>query len=279
VLSEVTLAHELTHALEDQRFGLDTERAETSGDAGLAYTAMVEGTATALMFEYLDRHFSRDAALGGLLASAFTGGDTAGIPPFILASLAFPYERGKQFVEELYRRAGGRWTLVDLALGSRAPVSTEQVMHAEKWLRVEVPETVRLPGIAAALGHGWRRLGAGSFGEFQTGLLLAQSGRARPEAAAGWGGDRYEVWRRVAPGAPCAFPCTDRDAVVLRWRWDSARDAAEFLPVLREAVAELPYARIAAAPREVTLALAPDAALAGQLALLGHGKAQGHAGQ
>jgi hypothetical protein len=55
---------------------------------------------------------------------------------------------------------------------------------------------------------------------------------------------------------------------VVRWRWDTARDAAEFLPALRAAVAQLPHAAIAsrADRRETTLALAPDDALARRLA-------------
>jgi hypothetical protein len=256
VMDEVTLAHELTHALEDQRFDLDVERTEASDDGALAYTALVEGTATALMLEYLGRHFSGDDALGGLLASAFAGGgDTSGIPPFVLASLVFPYERGQQFVAHLHRRAGRRWTLVDLALEARPPVSTEQILHPEKWIRVEVPRRVRPLHAGAILGDGWKRLAGGSFGEFQTAQLLARGSGDASRAAAGWGGDRYELWRHAGD-----------DAVVLRWRWDTARDAEEFLPALRSAVAELPHAAVASRAGETTLALAPDDALAQRLA-------------
>ena len=51
VLEEIVLAHELTHALEDQRFGLETE--PTTDDRTLARTALHEGTATALMYAYV----------------------------------------------------------------------------------------------------------------------------------------------------------------------------------------------------------------------------------
>src|SRR3954471_562643 len=125
VLDEITIAHELTHALEDQRFGLDTNRSEAGGDAATAYTALVEGTATGLMFEYLNRYFSGEEALSGLLGSAFAEGGTDSLPPFVLAGLVFPYQGGQKFVDALYRRAGNSWALVNNALADRPPASTE----------------------------------------------------------------------------------------------------------------------------------------------------------
>src|SRR3954452_5827239 len=58
VLEEITLAHELTHALEDQRFGLALDGSSGSDDAALARLALVEGSATAVMYTYAQRHFS-----------------------------------------------------------------------------------------------------------------------------------------------------------------------------------------------------------------------------
>jgi hypothetical protein len=242
VLDEITIAHELTHALEDQRFDLDTDRAESGGDGALAYTALVEGTATGVMFEYLKRHFSSEDALGGLLGSAFSGDPTGGnLPPFVLAQLLFPYQRGQRFVDDLYRRAGG-WTLIDLALRDRPPLSTEQILHPRKWIEVEAPDRVAVPDPPP--GDGWRRIGSGVLGEWQTSELLALGGRRRDEAAAGWGGDRYGVWERGG-----------EHAVTVRWRWDTRRDATEFLRALRAAVADRLAAEISAGGRDVVLVL------------------------
>jgi hypothetical protein len=56
-LLEITLAHELLHALEDQNFGL--ERGEgLPADSTLAQLALAEGSATALMVDYAVRHLS-----------------------------------------------------------------------------------------------------------------------------------------------------------------------------------------------------------------------------
>jgi hypothetical protein len=275
VLAEITMAHELDHALEDQAIGLDTKRSETGDDTGLAYTALVEGTATTVMYDYLGRHFKSDEALAGILGSAFTAPSMGDLPPFVVAGLLFPYESGQAFVADLLRRAGGRWTLVDLAERSRPPVSSEQILHPEKWLRVEVPDRVRLPHLGARLGSGWKRLTAGTFGEWQTGRLLLRSGQPAAQAAAGWGGDRYELWRRGS--TPCGAPCPGRDVLVMRWRWDTPRDAREFAIALRGELEEGLRARPAgpgvwalrggavrlrAARQATTLAFAPDAVTA-----------------
>jgi hypothetical protein len=231
VLQEVTLAHELTHALEDQRFGLSPEEG-SNDDPALARLALIEGSATLVMERYLLRYFSAEEALAGVLGSAFSTGPD--LPPFLQAQLLFPYTGGMTFVQELRQRAGGRWTLVDLADRVRPPDSTEQVLHPEKYLRVEEPLPVSLD---AHLGAGWRRAASGVWGEWATSELVGE------QAAAGWGGDRYELWQ--GPGG---------DVLAMRWRWDTRRDAREFLAAVRE---RLKPTRVTASGDAVTLVWAP----------------------
>jgi hypothetical protein len=176
-LEEITLAHELTHALEDQRFGLGLADTSGSDDAALARLALVEGSATAVMFTYAERHFTSDQTLGGLFAGL--GQDTGDLPPFVEAQLLFPYLAGQRFVQELYRTGSNGWSLLNTADHFRPPASTEQVLHPQKYLAVEQPDRVRLDA-RRVLGKGWRRLAAGTWGEWATGELL---GRRRAGAA------------------------------------------------------------------------------------------------
>ena len=130
--------------------------------------------------------------------------------------------------------------------------------HPDKYLRVEQPETVRLDA-RRALGKGWRRLAGGVWGEWATGELLGD-----PDAAEDWGGDRYELWQRG--GGECAAPCRDRDALVMRWRWDTRAAARRFEAALREWLSDQPGSRaISSRGREVALALAPQADVAQRL--------------
>ena len=267
VLAEMVLAHELTHALEDQRYGLGLEDQGGSDDAALARLALVEGSASDLMYAYARRHFTAEETLGGVLGSAFA--PTGSLPGFLQAQLVFPYTGGAAFVGALRERAGGRWTLVDLAERSRPPASTEQIMHPEKWVRVEPPVRVRVRA-GEALGDGWERAAGGVLGEFQTRELLARAGGGGSAvAAAGWGGDRYELWRRGAGESR-------RDAaLIVRWRWDTPADAREFETKLRQWVVDglgdVEGGRVVVAERDgsVTLAMAPDERLARRLATVG----------
>lgn len=256
VYTEIVLAHELTHALEDQAFGLREDELSGLDDRSLAYAALVEGTASALMFEYADRHFTAGEVLGGLLGSAFA--PPPDIPSFIQAQLTFPYLRGRDFAERLFRAAGGEWTLVDAAFETRPPSSTEHVLHPEAYLRFEDPLPVSIDA-PAALGAGWRRAVTGRLGEWQTAEVLARAGGGGArEAAEGWGGDRYELWSREG-----------EDALVARWRWDSREDQAEFEEALRAwAASDAPGGEAAVAVRggAVTLAVARDGSLATRLA-------------
>lgn len=267
VLNELVLAHELTHALEDQRLELDQERLATNDDRALAYLSLVEGSATDVMYDYGARYFSGEELLGGVLGSAFQG--TGGLPPFVTAQLVFPYQRGLEFVRRLVEAGGGKWTLVDAAHRSHPPVSTEQILHPDAYLRFEQPERVELdPG--AVLGGDWQRRASGVIGEWETGQLLAAGGGGAADAAAGWGGDRYELWQR--PGAEgCGPPCPQRDALVIRWRWDTPEDEQAFSDALRRWVSQGGPASggavaTARSGDAVTLALAPDRELAERLA-------------
>jgi hypothetical protein len=239
VLEEMILAHELTHALEDQRFGLETTPA--TDDRTLARSALYEGSATALMYAYVDEHFSAEETLGGLLSSAFE--DTGGLPPFLQAQVLFAYVSGERFVRELLERGG--WKLVDTAFEVRPPASTEQVLHPDAYFEADEPQRVRIPRVP-----GWERVHAGTWGELQTRELLGGAA----EAAEGWGGDRYELWRGPDTG----------EALIMRWRWDTPRDEAEFA----ERLAEVMEGRGVVTRRggTVTLAIAPTRGLAERLA-------------
>jgi hypothetical protein len=260
VLAETVLAHELDHALEDQRFGLldDADRVDADSDASLARLSLVEGSATTLMEQYMRRYFTTEEALAGTLASAFA--DTGQMPAFLQAQTVFPYTGGMRFVQDLLDRAGGSWALVDTAERLRPPASTEQVLHPERYIRADEPLPVR---VKPALGPRWKRAAAGTWGELQTRELLAAAGGGGSDAAAaGWGGDRWELWHSGSAAV-----------LVMRWRWDTARDERQFAARLhawmRDAIR--PAGNAAAVNvREgnVTLALAPSRALARRAARL-----------
>ena len=263
---EVTLAHELTHALEDQHFQLDPE----SGldDERSARLALVEGTATVAMLDYTARYLTpgsvgRDELLSqiALVDLLETSSD---LPPYMQRSLVFPYARGARFVDAI-----GTWEGANEALRGDGPTSTEQVIHPEKYRSGDDPLPV---GAGPSPGGSWKRAADGTVGEFDTGELIRSSDSPvrAARAAAGWGGGRYVMWERG-----------DEAALVLRWRWDTPRDAAEFVAALPRYVEQTLDGRPAeagswrapergfvavAAGAVVRLAIAPSRALARRLA-------------
>jgi hypothetical protein len=275
-LAEFILSHELTHALEDQRFGLPRSHG-LSNDRTLAQTALVEGTATALMIEYARLHLD-PLALAAELEGLGTGA-SGELPRFAEAEVEFTYLEGGEFVEELVRLADG-WTVVDYAYTDRAPETTEQVLHPEKYLDDEPPLPVAPP---SAPGPGWRVVDEGGLGEFGTREVLrsGEPGLGADRAAAGWGGDRYRLFARTGAENGCDDECRSTHALGIRWRGDSRDDARQLAAELRTyVVAGLDgspagnggwrldggAAAVALAEDEVGLGLAPDAASARALA-------------
>jgi hypothetical protein len=185
-------------------------------------------------------HFTTEETLGGLLSSAFE--DTGDLPPFIQAQVLFAYLAGERFVRELLERGG--WKLVDTAFEVRAPSSTEQILHPDAYFEADEPKPVRISRAA-----GWERVHGGTWGELQTRELLGGASRA----AAGWGGDRYELLRRGG-----------EEALVMRWRWDTPRDEAEFAARLREVMEGRGI--VVRRGGAVTMAVAGDRAVAERLA-------------
>jgi hypothetical protein len=223
----MTLAHEFTHALQDQHFGLDELDIEdpTQSDRGLARLALVEGDATQLMIEWATAHLSPLELL-----SVVTGSLTPEqqqvldeMPPAVARQMLFPYVEGQLFVADLKQRGG--WRAVDSAYDD-PPDSTEQILHPQAFAVRERPVAVRLPDLEAALGPGWSNVLEDTMGELSSQVWLdLATPSADPEAtpsalraAAGWGGDRIASYEGPDGGW----------AVAWQTAWDSAADAAEF---------------------------------------------------
>src|SRR5207248_5299895 len=74
VTTGVTLAHELDHALDDQRFGIRDASGAGTDDQATAYTALIEGVATRVMDEYARRYVNPVEAFGSGLSQLGAAG-------------------------------------------------------------------------------------------------------------------------------------------------------------------------------------------------------------
>jgi hypothetical protein len=217
------MAHELTHALQDQHF--DLRRFEKwpkhDSDAELAAHALVEGDASFLMMQYIVRNPERQLAfmksMGATGAAATEQIEKA--PRVLRETLLFPYFQGMTWVAGVYKKGG--WDAVSAAYKS-LPKSTEQILHADKYEAGEAPLKVELRDASAKLGAGWKMEDNDVQGEWGFYLLLDQFLQApdvSKRAAAGWGGDRYALFRG---------PRAADVVVAMKTSWDSESDAREF---------------------------------------------------
>ncbi len=217
------IAHELTHALQDQHFNLRRFQKwpEHDSDAELAAHALVEGDASFLMMQYVARDPARQFAF---LKSMMSGGANASeqiekAPRVLREQILFPYLQGMIWVTQIHKQGG--WEAVSAAY-KNLPKSTEQVFHHEKYTANELPQKVAVRDLSSALGPGWRMADHDVQGEWGCYILLdefLQAMDVSKRAAAGWGGDRYALF--LGP--------QKTDAVVaLKTVWDTEPDAREF---------------------------------------------------
>ena len=199
--AQATLAHELVHALQDQRWDLKkrSDYKPGRGDEAMALACLAEGDATSLMLDFLMKPEKSaldipDDALRELMASGMNMGDVQSVPHILRSTLIAPYMEGLGFVHTLRRK--GDWKAVNAAW-DRPPTTTEQILHVDKWEANEGPIAVAAP-TAAALGEGWKKDDEDTFGELGFALSFAEwmDVEDARKAAAGWGGDRTTVFSK-----------------------------------------------------------------------------------
>ena len=216
-MDHTVIAHELTHALQDQHFDLEhgVHELKDDDDRVLAARCVVEGDATHLMNEYMKARIPamRDMA-GGL--DRMAGVDLEQLaamqpglrdkPRALWMPLIYPYIGGLQFVQRAHGRGG--WGAVD-ALFRDLPASSEQVLHPEKYFaeRRDAPVRVRFGALAPA--EAWTLLEENTLGELMLRAWLRELGlptRAAERATAGWGAvarrGRHVVVVRGRDGEP-----------------------------------------------------------------------------
>lgn len=234
-LDKVTLAHELTHALQDQNYDLTTFplKVKDDDDLALATSALVEGDATVLMAQYYGEHLDVRNMLGDVM-TGMMGQKTAkfqSAPPFFRDLLLFPYQQGAEFIMAV-TLDGGTNALNELF--THPPVSTSQILHPEKYLHHrQDPEKIELKKLDVP---GFRLIGNNVLGEFGIRSLLAQQLDAleAQRVAAGWNGDRYHVYETGTNG-----PTT----LIWTTAWESEQDAGEFEEAYRRRAATAKISR------------------------------------
>lgn len=209
VAEESVAIHELTHALQDQRFDIGKTDFELrrDTDAAMAHHALLEGEATLVMLAYLtaksgvslDEVVKSDMLLDMLVAAA--GNDSSFAtngPRYYGEMLKFPYIQGLRYVIDAYRRGG--WKEID-RLHADPPRSTSELLHgrSDSVPRRAVWSTASPTSDVLSVEH---------LGEFHW-AFLAGAGNAR-----GWIDDRVTIAQNAR--------CETTTLVETEWESDDA---------------------------------------------------------
>lgn len=200
---KMAAVHELTHALQDQNYDLNTLPTDPmeNDDIATAVDGLVEGEAMYVMYDYILRQRGSDLALLPSIPEVpepFAGGKNSLLneaPLYIREGLLFPYTAGLKFVHRAKSEKG--WESID-QMYKRLPASTEQVLHPEKYLREppDYPTTIQLPDISKLFpSEQYDLLLKNVMGEFSLEVLLRDRlpNIKSKQASEGWDGDEFIV--------------------------------------------------------------------------------------
>lgn len=229
------MAHELTHALDDQYFHLQKwqKAVRSNDDASLARDAVVEGSAVAAMLDYslADLHTNVRSMpdIAPFIETSMAGQmesdpNLAKSPLFIRDELLFPYLQGAEFTQRVLQKTAG-WQDFK-SVFQNPPASTQQILHPDLYFANVKPETVTLPHLKSAMPRGYVRLDENVVGEFAFGEVLKQflgPGDAEKYAPM-WRGDRYALFEDKN---------SKHDILVVLFALDNEKDTQSFFKAYR----------------------------------------------
>ncbi|HWC19048.1 MAG TPA: hypothetical protein VG498_18700 [Terriglobales bacterium] len=239
------LAHELTHALQDQSFDLKTwesPKAPKASDsdaytydedeASTARSAVAEGQGMVTLVDYMLRGTGHTLAespqVAQLMRSAMTSNSEFPLlqkaPLMIRESLVFPYGDGLTFEAALLEKRGK-----DIAFSGafrRPPENTHEVLDVGAYLGNHPVQWLVLPDLTKELGSSFEKYDEGSIGQLDTRILVEQytDKETAQDMAEAWRGGAYYA----AANKEAKISGTQRIGLLYLSRWDSDESADQF---------------------------------------------------
>jgi hypothetical protein len=254
------LAHELTHALQDQSFGIekwmkgsaevtDSKTDEPSqsdienDEESSARQAVVEGQAMVVLLDYslaptgktlLNSPQIVDALEQGMLQGTADSPKFREAPMFLKEELTFPYRYGLDFTAALLR-AGGK-EMAYAGAFTDPPKTTREIMEPQTYITHEKLPPIRMIDMERDFKD-YEPFDIGAMGEFDVDVLVEQYA-GHEEATAiypEWRGGYYFAGKpKVGKSAEKSAPI----AVLYVSRWSSPAKAAEFAAVYAKSLAQ-----------------------------------------
>ncbi len=264
---EPILAHELTHALQDQNYGLrkwmkaalketgndanksavkKSDDAEVSDDGPMARKAVIEGQAMVVYVDYLLAPAKRSLVDTPDLIYQMEEPVVKAVPdsqllhdaPMILREAgAFPYQQGLIFEGELLHRGGREMAFAGVF--ARPPKNSHEVLQPETYINGEKLPLVAVPDVKPLLGGQYEVYDSGSIGELDVRALMKQFGERKntDEVSAAWQGGSYVTYRKEKSPADGSGSTADL-ALLYVSKWKTRQAAERFARFYVNAVAK-----------------------------------------
>jgi hypothetical protein len=249
------LAHELTHALQDQKVGLtkwssislngtsrnaqEDNRHLQVDEADTARGAVAEGQAMAVFVDYTLRPTGKTLADAPELANHLKDqvADTSGSPvmaraPLLLQeSLLFPYSEGLSFEQAILVKAGKQAAFADVL--ANPPSSSFEIMHPDAYMAHAAVPVVRLPDIHPLIDPEFSPYDVGVMGELDVRILVELfGGREMADALApAWNGGLYYAAQRKSAITAAEKESTGSLGLLYYSRWKNRDSARSFMHI------------------------------------------------
>jgi len=249
---EPILAHELTHALQDQNYDLakwmkaaskpegSTAKKDDDSendDSAVARKAVVEGQAMVVYVDYVLAPLGRNLTdTPGLIyqmeepaVKAVQDSQMLHDAPMILREAgSFAYNEGLIFEGELLQKGGKKMAFAGAFV--RPPKNSHEILQPDAYINSEKLPSTSVPDLKNLVGEQYEVFDSGGIGQLDVRAYLKQYGERRnaDDVSSAWEGGAYVAYRRKKPAVADAVPSTSDLATVYVSRWKTPQAAARF---------------------------------------------------
>jgi hypothetical protein len=249
------LAHELTHALQDQHSDLEKWNDQTPDEVSLnssgdtdhiakdemdtAREAVAEGQATAVMMDYILKPMGKSLvkdpevmdAVKQQMAASEDSPVLSRAPLLLSESLLFPYREGLSFEQDVWMDQGQ--TAAFAGALDNPPTSSWEILNPREYEKRHIPAVPLLPDIHPLVDKLYKPYDIGQIGQLDVHILteIYAGDNAARDLTPAWDGGIYWAGQRLSATTPAEQASTDSLALFYLSAWKSADSARTFAQV------------------------------------------------
>ncbi|MGA2834612.1 MAG: hypothetical protein ABSE55_16210 [Terracidiphilus sp.] len=246
------LAHELTHALQDQHSDLEKWTDQTPDDVSVnsagdtdhlakdemdtARLAVVEGQATAVMMDYIlkpmGKTLVKDPEVMDFVKQQMSASEDSPVlaraPLLLSESLLFPYREGLSFEQDVWMDQGQ--TAAFTGTLDHPPTSSWEIINPREYEKRHLPAIPLLPNIHPLADKLYKPYDIGQMGQLDVRILSELFGgdQTSRDLTPAWDGGLYWAGQRLSAKTSTEQASTDSIAIFYLSAWKNSASAEAF---------------------------------------------------